>query len=113
MTQKEFIHYVKGILDSEIERGKVDALRANLSNADIHLMGPLKLIKDALDSLQEEPIQTNGYTTTQSYLVPYSEVCSCNPKNGGSGLCGCTIGNNMVPKDFLYKETITTTDTKL
>ena len=30
--------------------------------------------------------------------VPYSEICSCNPKNGGSGICGCTMGNQMVNK---------------
>ena len=30
--------------------------------------------------------------------VPYSEICSCNPKNGGSGICGCTMGNQMVQK---------------
>jgi hypothetical protein len=113
MTQKEFIYYVKGIIDSEIENGQVDAFRANISNADINLIGPLKLIKDALDSLQEEPIQTTKFTTPQSDLVPYFETCACNPKNGGSGICGCTIGNNMVPKDFLYKETITTTKTDI
>ena len=22
----------------------------------------------------------------------YMEKCSCNPKNGGNGLCGCTLG---------------------
>lgn len=31
-------------------------------------------------------------------MVPYSEICPCNPKNGGSGMCGCTIGNTMVKK---------------
>jgi len=108
MKQEEFIHYVKGIIDSEIEKGRVDALRNNIPNSDIHLIGPLKLIKDALDSLQG----TNGYITPQSILVPYFEVCACNPKNGGSGVCGCTIGNNMVPNDFLYKQTVTT-DIKL
>jgi len=109
MTPQEFIYYVKGILDSEMERGKVDALRANTPNADIHLIGPLKLIKDALDSLQE----INSYLTPQSNLVPYFEVCACNPKNGGSGMCGCTMGNNMVPKDFIYNETSTTTVIKI
>ncbi len=23
----------------------------------------------------------------------YWETCSCNPANGGSGICGCTLGN--------------------
>lgn len=34
--------------------------------------------------------------------VPYSTLCSCNPSNGGSGICGCIMGNTMVknPKKF-------------
>lgn len=40
--------------------------------------------------------------------VPYSEVCACNPKNGGSGLCGCVMSNKMVPNP---KKTWTTTYT--
>lgn len=28
----------------------------------------------------------------------YADVCSCNPKNGGSGICGCTIGNKLLPE---------------
>lgn len=31
-----------------------------------------------------------------SNQVPFNEICSCNPKNGGSGICGCTISNKMV-----------------
>ena len=31
-----------------------------------------------------------------SNQVPFYEICSCNPKNGGSGICGCTISNKMV-----------------
>ena len=26
----------------------------------------------------------------------YNEICSCNPKNGGSGICGCTMANNVI-----------------
>lgn len=32
-------------------------------------------------------------------MVPYGEICSCNPKNGGSGICGCIMANKLVPKD--------------
>jgi hypothetical protein len=31
--------------------------------------------------------------------VPYHEICSCNPANGGSGICGCVTGNMLVPKN--------------
>ena len=35
--------------------------------------------------------------------VPYGSICSCNPTNGGSGICGCTIGSNRMvsnPKKY-------------
>lgn len=30
--------------------------------------------------------------------VPYHEICGCNPLNGGNGVCGCTMANQMVKK---------------
>lgn len=33
-------------------------------------------------------------TTKQPTI--YADICSCNPKNGGSGICGCTIGDKIV-----------------
>jgi len=36
------------------------------------------------------------YPNTDNDMVPYHEICSCNPKNGGSGICGCTIANTLV-----------------
>jgi len=33
---------------------------------------------------------------SESSKVPYSEICGCNPKNGGSGVCGCVMGNKLV-----------------
>jgi len=43
--------------------------------------------------------------------VPYSTICSCNPINGGSGICGCTIGDTMVtnPKHININATTTST----
>ncbi len=41
----------------------------------------------------------------------YYEICSCNPVNGGNGICGCTIGNRLVDIDNTYTTTITTTST--
>lgn len=49
--------------------------------------------------------------------VPYASICSCNPANGGSGICGCIMGNQMVsnPKKYVQPITIvkTTTDTHI
>lgn len=33
---------------------------------------------------------------TEPDEVPYGEICSCNTKNGGSGICGCVMANRMV-----------------
>jgi DNA-directed RNA polymerase subunit RPC12/RpoP len=43
--------------------------------------------------------------------VPYNTICNCNPINGGSGICGCTIGNTMVnnPKHININATTTST----
>ena len=35
-------------------------------------------------------------------MVPYSSTCSCNPLNGGSGICGCVMANTMVPNPKKY-----------
>lgn len=34
--------------------------------------------------------------------VLYSEICPCNPKNGGNGICGCVMGNKMVKNPKKY-----------
>ncbi len=36
--------------------------------------------------------------TPNSDKVYMFEICPCNPKNGGSGMCGCVIGNNLFNK---------------
>jgi hypothetical protein len=38
------------------------------------------------------------YPRTGDDLVRYGEICSCNPKNGGSGICGCVMGNELIPR---------------
>jgi hypothetical protein len=45
--------------------------------------------------------------------VPYGSICSCNPANGGSGICGCVMGNKMIPNPRKYTggTTTQTTDT--
>jgi len=43
--------------------------------------------------------------------VPYHSICSCNPKNGGSGMCGCIMGNKMVRNPKKYQTTLGTANT--
>lgn len=40
--------------------------------------------------------------------VPYGQICSCNPINGGSGMCGCIMGNQMVKNPKKYGSNTTT-----
>lgn len=52
----------------------------------------------------------------EPYYIPYCSICSCNPINGGSGVCGCTMGGTMVPNPKrgtipIYTQTIETTTT--
>jgi hypothetical protein len=47
--------------------------------------------KKAIDLCKTEPGE-----------VPYGEICSCNPKNGGSGICGCVMANRMVQNPEKY-----------
>ena len=108
MTEKEFIQYTKGIIASELERVRIESSIEKIVG-DYELIGPLRLIKDALDNIKPDSITIPGFSITSPNMVPYSEICSCNPKNGGSGICGCIIGNTLVPK--CAWATMTTTNT--
>jgi hypothetical protein len=44
----------------------------------------------------------------ESDKVPYGSICACNPKNGGSGICGCTMGNQLVDNPKRFGEVRTT-----
>ena len=112
MTKEEFIHYTRGVIDSEIEKARIEMLGLP-QPSEGQLVGPLKLIKDALDKVHTTQ-PTPGYKEPiiATYLpdeVPYSEICPCSSKNGGSGLCGCVLPNKMVPNPKKYPGSITTT----
>lgn len=54
---------------------------------------------------QDKPfIPTPGFRieTFEPDEVPYGSICPCNPVNGGSGVCGCIMGNKMVPNPKKY-----------
>lgn len=46
--------------------------------------------------------------TNSNDLVPYSTICGCNPSKGGSGICGCTMANQLVPRNQNVVSTLTT-----
>lgn len=49
------------------------------------------LMKDIQTNFSQSPIPISP-----SDKVPYHEICSCNPLNGGSGVCGCVLANELV-----------------
>ncbi len=70
-----------------------------LENKVIYLEGRLDQIKfqeigTIKPGISGEPI---GGQFLQYEFVPkkksQSEMCGCNPANGGSGICGCTLGS--------------------
>jgi hypothetical protein len=51
---------------------------------------------------QDKPSTPATIVTNEPDEVMYAEICGCNPKNGGSGMCGCVMGNKMVPNPKKY-----------
>jgi hypothetical protein len=95
MNVQEFKSYIQGVLDVIPEEE----------------MTPLLiLIKNAVDKLKSDnltlpnigpSITYPGTFPTEPIEVPFHVTCSCNPKNGGSGICGCVMANKMVPNPNL------------
>ena len=64
-----------------------------------HFKSEVFRLIDLYASEKEMAISTpDSYKDTNSEMVPYHESCGCNPKNGGSGICGCIMGNKLVSK---------------
>lgn len=57
--------------------------------------------------------QFTGRTASWDYRadgkVPYGTVCPCNPANGGSGICGCDMGDTLIDPAMLTKTNFSTT----
>lgn len=46
--------------------------------------------------IEGKPFPTIPCINEKEDKVPYWTICSCNPQNGGSGICWCVMGNKMV-----------------
>lgn len=55
MNKDEFVSYVRGVIDLEMEnsKNKLNQLKQS-ENIDFELVGALKLIKEALDKLETQ-----------------------------------------------------------
>jgi len=90
-----------------------DALRVVMSLETIELEKKIMKVIDLYEEDNSEPtpnpfIPTPGFRVDipiqhgEPDEVPYGTICPCNPANGGSGLCGCVMGNKMVPNPKKY-----------
>jgi len=91
--------------DRMILAAKIDAYKKQLETLE------------AIDGDKSIPHQENVPALTFPFLtdepdeVPYHSICSCNPQNGGSGICGCIMANEMVRNPKKYQTTLGTTNT--
>ena len=104
------IETLKNLIEVEFERS------TNIS----HFKSNVFRLIDLYESDREKPISLPGYCGHTLTIpcgipdeVPYGEICPCNPKNGGNGICGCVMGNKMVLNPKKYGGITTTTNTDI
>lgn len=51
------------------------------------------------DKLYQNPYPKWEPIVDSKQQVRYGDVCPCNPKNGGSGICGCVMANEIVSSE--------------
>ena len=94
------LHIEKLEQDRMVLVAKIDAYKKQLETLE------------AIDGDKSIPHQVNiaPFDITslnyESDEVPYSSICGCNPKNGGSGICGCIMANEMVRNPKKYQTTL-------
>lgn len=56
MNKEEFISYVRGVIDCELEKIRIDFIQKNNRDGfeSFELVGSLRLIKDALEKLNSD-----------------------------------------------------------
>lgn len=95
MTSKEFVIWLSGFLDSRHEIQGQHLFKINQK---------LKSVNDLQDSIPVYPRVVN-----ENDIALYGTICGCNPANGGSGICGCTIANKLVDRNVQPNIYITST----
>ena len=99
------LHIEKLEQDRMVLVAKIDAYKKQLETLE------------AIDGDRSVPHQENVPALTFPFLtdepdeVPYHSICSCNPQNGGSGICGCIMANEMVRNPKKYQTTLGRTNT--
>ena len=102
MTPLQFTMWLRGFLEAGVTNG----LQQYQVNKIIDAL-------NKIDHTPSYPLSNPIPYTTNDETVPYNTICGCNPANGGSGICGCTMGNRLVPKDYHTKSNLYTVITEL
>lgn len=100
------------IVERLLEEKHITAEEAVVLLREVEYIDPNPVIGPGIIPICPAPNFPNPFEITgDEEMVPYGEICSCNPKNGGSGICGCIMANQLVPKNSKYKgySNITTT----
>ena len=115
MTKEEIIHRL-------LEEGHISPVEAAVLLKEVVIERVIEKIipqQDFPDNPWIGPNITGPFAppnpfeiTGDEEMVPYGNICSCNPANGGSGICGCVMANKLVPKNSKTK-TNWTTDTSI
>jgi len=90
------IKLIKEFLQSGIEANKAmtEAMNASVKSNKKAVQYYDTIIYN--DNLRIQMDELRFQSTPLTNEVPFYETCSCNPKNGGSGVCGCSIGYRLV-----------------
>lgn len=102
MTPLQFIMWLQGFLEASGNSALSEEQLTKLKKT-------LDKVSD-LPTYPQVPAIIGPLNRRHDNLVPYHTICSCNPANGGSGICGCVIGNKLVPSDSKNNIYTTTTD---
>lgn len=106
MSPSQFILWLKGFLEAAGNNG-LQQFQVN------KITDTLNKVEDRKGVLlnPKYPCMPITPDTSNDEMVPYSQICPCNTANGGGGVCGCIMGNTMIPKNL--KSNLYTTTTEL
>lgn len=81
---------------------KIETLKRLVIEASEKAETKRDLLEEVIKLLSLYERDGEGHQVFASYVqpspgkVPYNTICGCNPNNGGSGICGCTMANKLV-----------------
>jgi hypothetical protein len=99
MSPSQFTFWLSGFLKA-----------AGNNGLQQHQVNNILDVLKGIDYTPSYPVSNPVPYTTSDEKVPYNTICGCNPANGGNGICGCIMGNKMVPKTNKSNIYTTTTD---